>query len=227
MSIAVFLPVRKGSERVINKNNRPFANKEGGLLEVKLKQLSKLKVSEIILSTNDEESLEYARKLSLPNLKIDIRPDSLAMSNTRLEDLISYVPTITDCEDILWTHVTSPLVTNKIYEKAIDAYFENLENGYDSLMSVTPFQNFLWNKETREVENNVTKELRWPRTQDLKKLYEINSAIFCTNRKIFTGKKDRIGDSPFLFEISKIDALDVDWEDDFLIAEAVYEKLYV
>lgn len=170
MSIAVFLPVRKGSQRVINKNNRPFANKEGGLLEVKLEQLSKLKVSEIILSTNDEKkSLEYAQKISLPKLKIDVRPDSLAMSNTKLEDLISYVPTITDCEHILWTHVTSPLVTNKIYEKAIDAYFENLENGYDSLMSVTPFQNFLWNKEIGEVENNITRELRWPRTQDLKK----------------------------------------------------------
>lgn len=227
MSIAVFLPVRKGSQRVINKNNRPFANKEGGLLEVKLEQLSKLKVSEIILSTNDEKSLEYAQKISLPKLKIDVRPDSLAMSNTKLEDLISYVPTITDCEHILWTHVTSPLVTNKIYEKAIDAYFENLENGYDSLMSVTPFQNFLWNKEIGEVENNITRELRWPRTQDLKNYMKSIVQFFCANRRIFTGKKDRIGGSPFLFEISKIDALDVDWEDDFLIAEAVYQKLYV
>lgn len=69
MSIAVFLPVRKGSQRVINKNNRPFANKEGGLLEVKLEQLSKLKVSEIILSTNDEKVLNMHKKNIFTQIK--------------------------------------------------------------------------------------------------------------------------------------------------------------
>ena len=37
--IAFFLPTRKGSERVKNKNTRPFANIEGGLVENKLRQL--------------------------------------------------------------------------------------------------------------------------------------------------------------------------------------------
>ena len=37
--IAFFLPTRKGSERVKNKNTRPFADIEGGLVENKIKQL--------------------------------------------------------------------------------------------------------------------------------------------------------------------------------------------
>ena len=37
--IAFFLPTRKGSERVRNKNTRPFAGIEGGLIENKIRQL--------------------------------------------------------------------------------------------------------------------------------------------------------------------------------------------
>ena len=53
--IAFFLPTRKGSERVKNKNTRPFAGIEGGLIENKIRQLLCCeKIDEIILSTNDE-----------------------------------------------------------------------------------------------------------------------------------------------------------------------------
>ena len=37
--VAFYLPTRKGSERVINKNTKPFAGIEGGLVENKVKQL--------------------------------------------------------------------------------------------------------------------------------------------------------------------------------------------
>lgn len=38
--IAFFLPTRKGSERVKNKNTRPFADIEGGLVENKIKTIA-------------------------------------------------------------------------------------------------------------------------------------------------------------------------------------------
>lgn len=48
--IAFFLPARKGSERVKNKNTRSFAGIEGGLVENKIRQLLSTKhVDEIIL----------------------------------------------------------------------------------------------------------------------------------------------------------------------------------
>lgn len=59
--IAFFLPARKGSERVKNKNTRSFAGIEGGLVENKIRQLLSTKhVDEIILSTNDEVCMEVA-----------------------------------------------------------------------------------------------------------------------------------------------------------------------
>ena len=42
--ISFFLPTRKGSERVKNKNTRPFAGIKGGLVENKIKQLLSCKI---------------------------------------------------------------------------------------------------------------------------------------------------------------------------------------
>jgi N-acylneuraminate cytidylyltransferase len=225
MSISVFLPTRKGSERVKNKNTRKFSDFEGGLLELKLRHLAKLDVDEVILSTNDEESIAVARNLEkdFPKLKIDIRPDYLASSSTSLSDLIAYVPEIIKSEHILWTHVTSPMVTHEVYENCIESFYESLRSGFDSLMSVTVFQNFLWKKDLNDIINRKGKE-RWPKTQDLEVLYEINSAVFITPKEIYKLKRDRVGDKPFLFEMNKLTSIDVDWEEDFKIAEAVYDK---
>lgn len=227
-SISVFLPTRKGSQRVKNKNTRPFASFEGGLLELKLKQLIDLKsVGEIVLSTNDEKCIEIAKKISIHSNKINIvpRPDSLALDTTKLTDLISYVPTICQGEHILWTHVTSPFTESTAYDNAVKLYFESLSDGFDSLMSVRQFKNFLWSNEKRDIINRTNNELRWPRTQDLAELYEIDSAIFLTNRDTYIKKHDRIGINPILFCQKEIQSFDIDWEDDFVIAEAIYESI--
>lgn len=226
MSLAIFLPTRRGSERVINKNTRKFAEFEGGLLELKLNQLIELDVNEIILSSNDEESIKIAKKFQSAHskLKIDVRPDHLGSSSTSLTELIKYVPSLTSCEHILWTHVTSPMVTSEIYLKSIVEYYKHLKSGFDSLMSVTPFQNFLWNEVDNDLVNRKGDE-RWPKTQDLETLYEINSAIFITPREIYEQHVDRVGKKPFLYQMNRLESLDVDWEDDFKIAEAVYESI--
>jgi CMP-N-acetylneuraminic acid synthetase len=226
MSISVFLPTRKGSERVKNKNTRKFSDFDGGLLELKLNQLSNLEVDEVILSTNDEEAVSVARKFQkcFPKLKIEIRPDELALSSTSLSDLIAYVPKITESEHILWTHVTSPMVDTEIYEDCINKFFKGLEKGFDSLMSVTRFQNFLWNKDKNDIINRKGVE-RWPKTQDLEVLYEINSAVFITPIEIYKSYGDRVGTKPYLYEMNKLTSIDVDWKDDFKIAEAVYDRI--
>lgn len=223
MSVSVFLPVRKGSQRVPKKNTRQFAGFSGGLLELKLKQLIEVKnIDEIIVSTNDEACMAIARKFQ-PDVKIDHRPDELAASTTSLSDLIRYVPTITQNDHVVWTHVTSPFFQARHYQLAIEAYFEALETGCDSLMSVTVFKNFLWDKEKNDLINRNS-DLRWPQTQDLYPYYEIDSAVFITPKSIYEKTGDRVGQHPFLFENDKLTSLDIDWEEDFKIAEAVYEK---
>jgi CMP-N-acetylneuraminic acid synthetase len=222
--ISVFLPTRKGSERVKNKNTRPFSVYKGGLLQLKLEQLILVtSIQEIILSSNDENALKIGKEFESKSDKIKVieRPDFLALSNTKLSDLVEYVPSVCSFDHILWTHVTSPFVTNLDYENAIVSYFTEIEKGFDSLMSVRHYQNFLWDKNQSKIINKIS-ELKWPRTQDLKIWFEINSAIFIAAKKIYENENDRIGTNPFLFKQNELQSFDIDWEEDFELAELIF-----
>lgn len=225
--VVFFLPTRKGSQRVLDKNTRRFGDIDGGILEYKLTQLLKSRcISKVILSTNDDESIKVAKKVDLHEEKIVriIRPEHLCLDTTKLSDLIEYVPSITSAQHILWGHVTTPFVFAEDYDKAILQYLSSLAQGYDSLVSVTPFRNFLFDIDGNMI-NNPT-ELKWPRSQDLTLLYELNSAIFLASRDIYLNEGDRIGKAPFYYELDKFKSVDIDWEDDFKIAEALYEKFF-
>ncbi|PKG43431.1 acylneuraminate cytidylyltransferase family protein [Psychroflexus sp. MES1-P1E] len=226
-SVSVFLPTRAMSERVKNKNTRIFAGIEGGLLKVKLVQLLDCScIDEVILSTNDRDSIEVARKFKdHRKLKVIERPEQLALSTTNLMDLVNYVPKVCDSNHILWTHVTSPLVNTADYTNAVKTYFKILEQGFDSLMSVKEIQNFIWSKEQNKVVNKKQDdEKKWPRTQDLNKIYEVNSAIFMASKEVYMTEQDRIGKKPFLLTQNQIKSTDVDWEEDFKLAEILYEN---
>ena len=223
--IAFFLPTRKGSERVKSKNTRPFAGIEGGLVENKIKQLLATKhIDEILFSSNDEMCIAIAEKYASDSrLRIIPRPNELCLSTTNLQDLICYVPTITNADHILWGHVTTPLVEAKVYDTAIEQYLSKITKGYDSLVSVKELKNFLLNQEGKLVNN--TTDIPWPRTQDLEPLYEINHAIFLAKRSVYTEQKNRIGQKPLLYIMDEIHSKDIDGEEDFKIAEIMYKTL--
>ena len=223
--IAFFLPTRKGSERVKSKNTMPFAGIEGGLVENKIKQLLATKhIDEILFSSNDEMCIAIAEKYASDSrLRIIPRPNELCLSTTNLQDLICYVPTITNADHILWGHVTTPLVEAKVYDTAIEQYLSKITKGYDSLVSVKELKNFLLNQEGKLVNN--TTDIPWPRTQDLEPLYEINHAIFLAKRSVYTEQKNRIGQKPLLYIMDEIHSKDIDWEEDFKIAEIMYKTL--
>ena len=219
--IAIIVPTRKGSKRVLNKNTKTFANVEGGLLSIKLSQLCRLENVSVYLSTNDPESIEVVK--GFDRVTVLKRPNHLCLDTTVLTDLIKYIPTVIEEEHILWTHVTSPMVNTKEYQEAIELYFDSLSNGFDSLMSVEKIQEFIWSEKDKELINSSESNLRWPRTQDLEPLHIVNNAIFIASRKIYE-LEDRVGENPFLMKMNSMLSMDVDWEDDFKIAEVLYEK---
>ena len=224
-SVAFFLPTRKGSERVKNKNTKPFAGIEGGLVENKVRQLLATKhIDEIIFSSNDEICMEVAGKYKDSRLKIIERPNELCLSTTNLQDLICYVPTVTEAKHILWGHVTTPLCDAEQYDAGIQQYFDKLSEGYDSLVGVTELKNFLLNKEGKLINN--TTNIPWPRTQDLEALYPINHTMFLAKREVYTEQKNRIGEKPLLYIMDELHSFDIDWPDDFVIAEIMYKNLY-
>ena len=118
---------------------------------------------------------------------------------------------------------SNTMIQMAIYDKAILKYQDCLKNGYDSLMSVTALKGFFWyeNKPINYDRNTI----KWPPTQDTMPLYEINSAVFIADSQIYKTKKDRIGQKPFLFETDKIKSIDIDWKEDFIMADILYKTL--
>ncbi|MCH9852548.1 MAG: acylneuraminate cytidylyltransferase family protein [Alphaproteobacteria bacterium] len=221
--ITVFLPCRYGSQRVKNKNTKPFCmDTQESLLEIKLKQLIKLDMVDIILlSTNDDYVKEIANKIDNKKIVLDDRPDSLGNSKTKTDDLIQYVEHIIPEGDVLWTHVTSPFVNEKIYADAIIKYKENLTKNHQSLMSVIEIKNYLW-QNGLPINYDYQNE-KWPQTQTLNSVFEVNNAIFMTNIDIYKNEKNRICQNPFLFKMSNFNSLDIDWEDDFDRAQKLWK----
>lgn len=219
----VFLPMRAGSERVPKKNTKTFAGTEGGLCKIKLEQLLSCELIRIVyVSTNDPDVMQISNGFNSKKIKVISRPHELASSMASTDDLIKYVPEIMPDGHILWTHVTSPFIGPDVYYQIIETYLQNLES-FDSLMTVTKVQKFIWN-DSSPVNYDRSVE-KWPRTQTIDPLWEVNSGVFIASKEIYEKKLDRIGDKPYLFKLSDEIAFDIDWLPDFRMAEAMYRHM--
>lgn len=221
--ITAFLPCRKGSQRIPDKNVKLFAGVEGGLLKIKLDQLLACEnIDSIVVSSNDERVLSFAQNITDSRIIVDDRPDHLGSSSTTTDELIKYVPTIITEGDVLWTHVTSPFITELDYTDIIKCYSKALNNDYDSLMTVLKLQGFIWD-ENKPISYDRN-DLKWPMTQNVKPLYEVDSGVFLSSIDNYKKLDDRIGIKPFLLEQGKLKSVDIDWPDDFIFAEELWKK---
>jgi len=226
--VEIFLPCRAGSERVPHKNTRPFAGHANGLIERKLTQLAGVTFADrIVLDSNDPLVLavgqaERKRWAGRAELIVRERPNDLGRSTTTTDSLINYALSHTAAEFLVWTHVTSPLADTAFYERAWTAFVDGRASSRDSLMAVTPVRGFIWSR-TGPM-NYDPDPIRWPRTQDIEPLYDVNSALFIVPTAIGRRRGDRIGDKPLLFDTTPTEAVDIDWPDDFDLAELLVER---
>lgn len=221
--VTCFLPCRAGSQRVARKNTKPFAGYEHGLIQIKLRQLlASEKIDEVVLTTNDADILAYGESLNDPRLRLHRRVEELSSSATSTDQLVAHALELIPEGQILWTHVTSPFITNKHYDDIVRVYCEQRDHGYDSLMTTTAIHGFLWQDE-KPMNYDRTIE-KWPRTQTLAPVHEVNSGAFLAPADLYRQLHDRIGRRPYLYVMSKFTSFDIDWPEDFVIAECLVEK---
>lgn len=224
MKFIAFLPIRNPSERVPGKNTRLFAGIEGGLTAIKVRQLCAVQPAFdlIVVSTNESEIRKIVsetaseHKASVCIIKEDWKPGWGADELIRhAAQCFSHHP---DDTAVLWTHVTSPFFGDYHYQNALGLYHEALLAGHDSLMTAQRVESYLWwGRPMWDRTNRL-----WPRTQDLSKTYEIDSACFIAPLKIYREKGDRIGDNPYIYETDRITGLDIDWPKDWKLAELIW-----
>lgn len=222
--VIAVVPCRAGSERVKHKNTRPFADYEGGLLELKLKQLKAVdELEKIIVSTNDPVVSEYATEFSAqqdPRVQVVERPNELGVSSTPMSEFIKYLGTLEDNGTMLMTHVTHPFVTPAVFSELIESWREAQRNGHDSLLTVTKLHTFLWDAAGKPFNYDDSVE-KWPRSQDIAPLFEINHVAYLIP---FAGVReigDRVGNNPFMHVLRGETVLDIDWEDEFQLLQQI------
>ncbi|MCC5968200.1 MAG: hypothetical protein JJU24_18975 [Natronohydrobacter sp.] len=217
------IPARAGSERVRHKNTRPFAGFKGGLLELKLSQLVRVpEIAEIIISTNDPVVLEFTTRFGAQHdsrITALERPDALGRSDTPMSDFIRYAATLRETGVMMMTHVTHPFITASVFSDLIAAWRKAEADGHDSLVTVTRLHKFIWDEHgPYNYDNTIEK---WPRSQDIKPLFEINHAAYLMPFVRMRAVGDRIGTNPYLHDMPERLVMDIDWEEQFHLLEDI------
>jgi CMP-N,N'-diacetyllegionaminic acid synthase len=216
MKITIVVPVRAGSERVLNKNTKNFFN--SSLLEHKihvLKKINKELIDNIIVNTNCIEAIAIAKKY---NISVHIRDEYFASSNVSNDESWHHIASVTDTENILLAQVTSPFVKASTYELAIKKYKENPQ--FDSLNSISFEKKFLW-KDNKPINYKYENT---PKTQNLPDIFSLNFAISLISRHSLLKQKNLVGEKPQFYSLDKLESIDIDDEFDFTFSEILMEK---
>jgi N-acylneuraminate cytidylyltransferase len=215
--IFAVIPVRKGSQRVKNKNLRKFNKKN--LLIHKIEKLKKVKyISRIIINTDSEEAIDIAKFYKVGFWK---REKYYASSKCTNSEFWSHIAKNTSSDYIMFTNCTSPLVKVVTYNKILKTFIK-LKKNNDSLNTVTEEKQFLY-LNNKALNFNPKKA---PNSQNLPNIVKLNFAINIIKQNVMLNKKSVIGNRPKLFKLSELEGLDIDTEHDFEFAEFLHKKLF-
>lgn len=214
MDITAVVPVRAGSRRLKNKNIAPFAGTN--LLLHKIAQLQQVAaISRIVVTSDSDTMLDMALAAGAESHK---RAIEYCDEQTRtFGEVVEHVCRAVPGETVLWATCTSPLVTSEHYEKAIEAYPQAIDAGFDSLMSVEAFKRYVWN-DTGPINYQLgTKHVP---SQQLPELFFVTDGILMAPRQKMIQWKYFHGVNPYKFRVDKRAGVDVDDTLDLLVAQA-------
>ena len=217
MKVIALMPMKGHSERVRNKNIRLFSGKP--LYHYMASILQESDMVESIFINTDSDFIAQEVPKYFPKVKIIERPHKIRGDFVPMNDIIAYDLSVVEGEHFLQTHSTNPLLTRQTLEAAIQMYFQMNEE-YDSIFSVTRWQTRMYWESGEPVNHNPAELLR---TQDLPPLFEENSNIYLFSRTSFEFSNNRrIGMKPKMYAMDPLEAIDIDNEETFQLAEAMF-----
>ncbi len=213
--IVALVPMRHHSQRVPGKNYRPLAGKP--LYQYIIETLLAVpQVSEILVDTDSPPVMEGLRT-HYPAVRVVERPAHLRADDVPMNEILAYDMGLTEADFYLQTHSTNPLLRAETVTRAIEIFLSEYP-ARDSLFGVTRWQTRLYDQLGRAINHNPAILLQ---TQDLPPVYEENSCLYLFTRENLLARRNRIGERPLMFEIPRLEAVDIDEEADFLLAEAL------
>jgi CMP-N-acetylneuraminic acid synthetase len=221
MNVTLLLPMKGNSERVPNKNLKLFNGKP--LFHAIIDELITSKyINKVIINTDSDLIADSAINAYQDFVFIHKRPKNIQGDFVSMNKIIEHDLNNSDSDIYIQTHSTSPLLSVKSLDAAIEKMISKSIN-FDSIFSVTKIQTRFYDKSGAPF-NHDPKELL--RTQDLEPLFEENSNFYIFTKDSFKNSDNkRIGLNPLMFEIDKIEAIDIDEPSDFIIAETLHKLL--
>jgi CMP-N-acetylneuraminic acid synthetase len=215
MKTVAFVPIRLNSKRVPGKNLKLLGNKP--LLSYILETLVKIKkIDEVYIYCSTEDIIPYL-PVSVKFLKRKEYLDGDEILGQEIYDV--FVHEI-DADVYILAHTTSPFIKKETIKNALDKI---INEDYDSAFSAEEKKTFAWYN-GRPL-NYSLKSV--PRTQDITPVLIETSSFYMFKKEIWTKYKQRIGFNPYIAIVDSIEGIDIDYPDDFEIAEAVYKEIII
>lgn len=221
MDICALIMARGGSKRVPNKNIRKFGKESSNnLLKHKIKCLKKVNgLDSIYVNSESKKILTLADSYGVNTIQRDIE---YATDDVSINKVYRNLAESVKHKHIYFVHITSPLVSIKNMQMALD-YYKTFVFGseYDSLATCTKIHKFIWSDKDISVNYEPNK---MPRSQDLPDYYVLNFAINILPRELMIEKENIIGNKFIPYWLDELESFDIDNEQEFKMAEYLYGK---
>jgi CMP-N-acetylneuraminic acid synthetase/regulator of RNase E activity RraA len=208
MKTVAFVPVKKNSSRIENKNTKLLDGKELFLHTVE-KLLCCDFIDEVYVDTESQEIINIAEHTGC---KFLIRDISLANNKTDGNALFYNEIRQVDADIYIQVLCTSPFIRTETIEEGVN----KVKNGdYDSAFLTRQEKLYLWrdNRPLYDIENI-------PNSIDLNYTTFETMGLYITNKNALNHKK-RIGKNPYMLKSSPQEAIDVNCPEDFELAELI------
>ncbi len=211
MKVVGVFPIKTNNERVPNKNTKEFYDGTPLIHFVQKNLLSIPEISEIYCYCSDESIKPYL----LDGVNFLKRPKELDSSKASSNDILKCLSKEVVADIYVYAMATAPFLKSTHIIEGINAV---ASGKYDSAMPVEEMHEYLW-QNGRPLNFDVNNV---PRSQDLESIYKETCGMFIINRDVILDHGRRIGDSPYLITVDSIEAIDIDYPEDFRIANAIY-----
>jgi CMP-N-acetylneuraminic acid synthetase len=173
-------------------------------------------IDEVVIDTDSDVIIDDV-KAAFPSVRVLVRPEHLRAGEIPMNDVLLNTAEQVQADVLLQTHSTNPFLSTQTLTGALERNHAG-EDGCDSAFGVTRLQARLWTADAQPINHDPAVLLR---TQDLPPVYLENSCFYVFTPETLRTRRNRIGERPLLVEVPAEEALDIDEESDFRLAQAV------
>jgi regulator of RNase E activity RraA/CMP-N-acetylneuraminic acid synthetase len=210
MKVVAFLPAKGSSSRIESKNMKLLDGKPLFLHTLE-KLVSSSIFDEVYLDTESQDVIDAASEV---NCRILRREPALASNKTDGNKMFMNEVGHVEADIYVQVLCTSPFIEIETIEEGINKL--KLEPDYDSAVLIRKERMYTWNK--RGPNYNID---AIPNSTELDDTIIETMGLYIVRKDAALLTQRRIGNRPYLLEASPLEAIDVNWPEDFSLAELI------